>query len=143
MIVFDLRCASDHVFEAWFASSAAFEEQRSRALVRCPICDNDHIDKAVMAPNIAAKGNRAVVAPPSAIPSAALAALAEVQAKMLDKSEWVGRSFPDRARAMHLGDEPSVLIHGETSLAEARELVDEGVPIAPLPFRVVPPSSLN
>lgn len=143
MIVFDLRCGTGHVFEAWFASSSAYEEQRARALVRCPMCDDGHIEKAVMAPNIAPKGNRLSGSVPAEIVPAALAALAEAQTAMLAKSEWVGRAFPDRARAMHLGDEPSALIHGETSAAEARELIDEGVPVSPLPFRVVPPSTMN
>lgn len=142
MIVFDLRCSVGHVFEAWFASSAAFEDQRAAAQVRCPVCDDAAIEKAVMAPNIAAKGNRLPSAPP-ATGAAMLARLAEAQAKLLNESEWVGRAFPDRARAMHLGDEPAALIHGETSIAEAVELAEEGVPLMPLPFRVVPPTALN
>ena len=142
MIVFDLRCENSHVFEAWFASSAAYEAQRARSLVVCPVCDNAIIEKAVMAPNIAAKGNRSITTTtPDIDPK--LAQLAEAQAKLLEKSEWVGRSLPDRARAMHLGDEPVALIHGETSLAEAKELAEEGVPLMPLPFRVVPPSARN
>lgn len=142
MIVFDLRCENSHVFEAWFASSAAYEDQRERSLVVCPVCDNAIIEKAVMAPNIAAKGNRSITKTmPDIDPK--LAQLAAAQAKLLEKSEWVGRSLPDRARAMHLGDEPVALIHGETSLAEAKELAEEGVPLMPLPFRVVPPSARN
>lgn len=142
MIVFDLRCGNSHVFEAWFASSAAFEEQRELALVMCPVCDDSVIEKAAMAPNIAAKGNRSTG---GSVPEqeSTLAQMAAVQAKLLEKSEWVGRALPDRARAMHLGDEPVALIHGETSLAEAKELAEEGVPLMPLPFRVVPPSARN
>lgn len=142
MIVFDLRCSHGHVFEAWFASSSAYEDQRARSLVMCPVCDDSSIDKAVMAPNIAAKGNRMSAAAKGA-QQTALSRMAEAQAKLLENSEWVGRSFPDRARSMHLGEEPAALIHGETSPAEAAELADEGVPLMPLPFRVVPPSARN
>ncbi len=142
MIVFDLRCSHGHVFEAWFASSSAYEDQRARSLVMCPVCDDSNIDKAVMAPNIAAKGNRMPAAAKGA-QQTALSRMAEAQAKLLENSEWVGRSFPDRARSMHLGEEPAALIHGETSPAEAAELADEGVPLMPLPFRVVPPSARN
>ncbi len=142
MIVFDLRCGHGHVFEAWFASSSAYEDQRARSLVMCPVCDDSSIDKAVMAPNIAAKGNRMPAAAKGG-QQTALSKMAEAQAKLLENSEWVGRSFPDRARSMHLGDEPAALIHGETSPAEAAELADEGVPLMPLPFRVVPPSARN
>ena len=142
MIVFDLRCSHGHVFEAWFASSSAYEDQRARSLVLCPVCDDSSIDKAVMAPNVAAKGNRMPAAAKGA-QQTALSRMAEAQAKLLENSEWVGRSFPDRARSMHLGEEPAALIHGETSPAEAAELADEGVPLMPLPFRVVPPSARN
>lgn len=142
MIVFDLRCQNNHVFEAWFASSAAYVEQRERALVVCPVCNDSMIEKAVMAPNIAAKGNRSLAGSVTEL-NPALAQMAAVQARLLEKSEWVGRALPDRARAMHLGDEPVALIHGEASLAEAKELAEEGVPLMPLPFRVVPPSARN
>ncbi|OYW22657.1 MULTISPECIES: DUF1178 family protein [unclassified Sphingomonas] len=142
MIVFDLRCSGGHVFEAWFASSTAYEDQRARSLVVCPVCDDATIEKAVMAPNIAAKGNRSTAIVPSDRETA-ITKLAAAQAKLLEQSEWVGRAFPDRARAMHLGDEPAALIHGETSMAEAVELAEEGVPLMPLPFKVVPPSARN
>ncbi|MBX9858416.1 MAG: DUF1178 family protein [Sphingomonas sp.] len=145
MIVFDLRCGQDHVFEAWFGSSAAYEDQRARGLVCCPVCNDSDVTKAVMAPNVGAKGNRAVAAPTPSAPDAktVLAKLAELQAAIIDKSEWVGRSFPDRARAMYLGEETAAPIHGETTAAEARELIDEGVPIAPLLIPFAPPSARN
>ncbi|MBA3837696.1 MAG: DUF1178 family protein [Sphingomonas sp.] len=152
MIVFDLRCGCGHVFEAWFASSAAYEEQQTRALVRCPLCESATVTKAVMAPNIPAKGNArsAALTAPLPVdpampvdPAKVIAAIIAHQSAQLEKSEWVGRSFPDRARAMHLGDEVTTPIHGETSAAEARELAEEGVPIAPLLVPFVPPSARN
>jgi len=157
MIVFDLKCAHDHVFEAWFGSSGAFEDQRGRGLVTCPLCGDAAVVKAMMAPNLAAKGNskpsRLPVAAPVPAPNgtpltpevmkAALQSLAAVQAKALETSEWVGRGFADRARAMHAGDEAVAPIHGQSTRAEARALVEEGVPITPLLVPVVPPEVLN
>jgi hypothetical protein len=69
--------------------------------------------------------------------------LATQQAKALETSEWVGTTFVDRARAMHLGDEKQATIHGQASLAEARALVEDGVPVAPLLLPVVPPGKAN
>jgi len=147
MIVFDLRCSSGHVFEAWFGSSDAFEDQRGRGLLSCPICGASDIGKAVMAPNIAAKGNAQPSAsaetPSPAVMKAAMQALAEAQRKALEKSEWVGSAFADRARAMHVGDADPAPIHGQATLGQAKELADEGVPIAPLPFPIVPPDAVN
>lgn len=152
MIVFDLRCPQSHVFEAWFGSGAAYEDQRARGLLACPVCGDAEIGKAVMAPNVGAKGNtRTAVAtapqsdaPPSpAALKAALQALATAQAQALAKSQWVGRAFADTARAMHEGEVASAPIHGETTLAEAKALIDEGLPVAALPLPIVPPDAVN
>lgn len=142
MIVFDLRCGQDHVFEAWFGSSTAYDQQRAGGLVVCPICGSGEIDKAVMAPNIGAKGNQGPAVPPEAI-KAAMAALAAAQGKALENSTWVGTAFADKARSMHLGEAPVTQIHGQATADEAKALIDEGVPVAPLPLPVVPPETRN
>ncbi|RYD98465.1 MAG: DUF1178 family protein [Sphingomonadales bacterium] len=142
MIVFDLRCAQDHVFEAWFGSSAAYEEQNAGGLVVCPICGNGDVAKAVMAPNVAAKGNQGPAIPAKVV-KAAMAALAAAQNRALENSTWVGTAFADTARSMHLGEAPVTQIHGQATADEAKALIDEGVPVAPLPLPVVPPETCN
>lgn len=152
MIVFDLKCGAGHVFEAWFGSSAAWEGQRAAGLVACPMCGSVAVEKAVMAPNVGAKGNQApapVAGPSGERPVAAevikeaIATLAALQARVLEGSQWVGTGFADKARAMHLGEAPAAPIHGQTSAAEAKALIEEGVPVAPLPLPVVPPEACN
>jgi len=148
MIVFDLSCRTGHVFEAWFGSSADYEDQRARGLVGCPICGATQVDKAVMAPNVAPKGNSQSAnlpvpmqagTPPPAEMKAMLAALAKAQAKILEGSEHVGSRFASEARAIHDGDAPERPIHGEATVQEAKALIEEGVPVAPLPLPIVPP----
>jgi hypothetical protein len=170
MIVFDLKCANDHVFEIWFASSQAYEDQRARGLVACAFCGSTEVGKAVMAPRLNAKGNQQAAVSPShsdgdapapegaAIPvpvstapapadlakmRAVLHALARAQAEALSQSTWVGGDFADRARAMHYGEEDHAQIHGEAAPDEAAALIEEGVAVAPLPFPVVPPEAQN
>lgn len=162
MIVFDLKCAGGHVFEAWFGSSDDYEGQKARGLVTCPMCGDDSISKAVMSPAVAAKGNQrstpAPVAPaaqpdthavasmpPEAVAKmqAVIEHLAKVQAKALEDSVWVGRAFADKARAMHYGEEPAASIYGMTDSDEARALIEEGIAVAPLPLPVVPPGERN
>lgn len=142
MIVFDLRCGGGHVFEAWFGSSAAYTEQRESGLVACPICGDVQIEKAVMAPNVSAKSNQTPSISPSEM-KVAMEALAAVQAKVLEKSTWVGGAFAGKARAMHLGEEPVVQIHGQATVNEVKELVEEGIDVTPLPLPVVPPETCN
>jgi hypothetical protein len=159
MIVFDLACKNaGHVFEIWFGSSADYEDQKARGLVSCPYCGSTEVDKAVMAPNVAAKGNSrsvpAVAETSAPVPAAAnvptpaqfkemVTKLAEVQAKMLEKSDYVGSNFADEARSMHLGEQESRPIHGQTSAEEAKALIEEGVPVAPLLLPVRPPKADN
>ena len=142
MIVFDLRCAAGHVFEAWFGSSADWERQRAAGQVACPLCGDAAVEKAVMAPAVPAKGNR-VGDPTPAMVKAAIRAIAAGQAKALENSTWVGDQFATRARAMHAGEETQRTIHGQATLADAKALVADGVPVAPLPLPVTPPKQLN
>jgi hypothetical protein len=135
MIVFDLRCEeSGDVFEAWFQSTADFEDQKARGLVQCPVCQSTSVAKAPMAPRVPAK---------SSVASPALARLAEIQAKALENSEWVGDRFADEARSIHLGESEARAVHGSATPAEAKSLIDDGVPVAPLPLPVVPPNQVN
>ena len=137
MIVFDLRCAAGgHVFEGWFGSSGDYESQRTRGLLSCPICGDAEVEKAPMAPSVAAKGNSA---PDAATVKQMLAEMATLQKKMLEKSDFVGDRCPDEARAIHLGEAEARAIHGRASRAEAKSLAEEGVPVAPLPFPLPEP----
>jgi hypothetical protein len=159
VIVFDLKCEGQgHVFEAWFGSSADYADQQARGLLACPICGDAQVVKAVMAPAVAAKGNSRAVAvqdaPAPDFPVAISAgdaakmramvdALAQAQKKALEGSTWVGRGFAEQARAMHYGEQANGSIHGEVAPAEAKALMEEGVPVAPLPFPVIPPEAKN
>jgi hypothetical protein len=138
MIVFDLKCSRRHVFEAWFQSTEAYGEQRGRGLIACPLCDCAEIEKAVMAPAVPAKGNRRTeVAMAGGDPGlkAKLAELAALQAEIERGCDDVGERFADEARARHARGGGGRGIFGETSLETARDLLDEGIAIAPLPFR--------
>lgn len=158
MIVFDLHCSEGHRFEGWFGSSNDYEDQRERGLVSCPACGSPEVGKAPMAPAVPVKGNTGRVVAASAAESEtkpvtntpmpaevqeAMKALAKAQSKALEKSTYVGDSFADQSREMHYGERDEAPIHGKASLEEAKALVDEGVPVAPLPFPIAPPEDLN
>lgn len=133
MIVFDLQCRDGgETFEAWFRSNADFEEQREAGLVQCPVCQSVNVDKAPMAPRVPSKGS---VSP--------IARLAEMQGELLRNSRWVGDKFTDTARAMHLGEIEAEQVHGKATLEQAKSLVDDGIPVAPLPLPVTPPNQVN
>ena len=150
MIVFDLSCDGGHRFEGWFGSSADYASQSERGLVACPECGSAAVGKAPMAPSVPKKGNRADGGkrplaggqmPPEAVEM--LRKLAEIQSEVLKSSTWVGDDFPDRTRAIHYGEREPELIHGQATADQARELVEEGIAIAPILFPVAPPEELN
>ena len=149
MIVFDLHCAAGHIFEAWFGSSQDYEAQRARALVRCPMCDSHEISKAPMAPAVPAKSNQrsasevetkstalASATGDAATMKALMEAMGEYQRKVEENCDWVGDRFAEEARALHFGEATRARgIYGEATLEDARALAEDGIEIAPLPFR--------
>jgi hypothetical protein len=133
MIVFDLQCREGgETFEAWFRSNADYEEQRAGGLVQCPVCQSVNIGKAPMAPRVPRKGG-----------DSPLAELAAMQAELLKDSRWVGDEFPETARAMHVGEIAAEQVHGNATLEQAKSMAEDGIPVAPLPLRVTPPSQAN
>ena len=133
MIVFDLQCRDGgETFEAWFRSSADYEEQREGGFVQCPFCQSANVEKAPMAPRVPRKGSDNV-----------FVRLAAMQAELLKDSRWVGDKFADTARAIHSGEMAPEQVHGSTTLDQAKSLVDEGIPVAPLRLPVTPPNQVN
>ena len=163
MIVFDLECSGGaHRFEGWFKSSEDFVHQQARGLVACPQCGSADVAKAPMAPRLSRKGNQSVAVSPTsnpaavsakpqmltspALPPAAIAAmhaLAAIQAEAIKTSRWVGDKFADQSRAMHYGDADHTTIHGQATREEARDLLDEGIMVAPLLIPIAPPDEIN
>jgi hypothetical protein len=155
MIRYALVCAKGHSFESWFQNSTAYDKQRKRSLVECPVCGDTKIEKAIMAPRLAGAGKRARApegipmpnAPASGDAEAAKSPVAmmspqerefrqklkEVREHLTRNADYVGPKFPEEARKMHYGDIEHRSIYGEASPQEAKELHDEGIEFHPLP----------
>ena len=139
MIKFALRCEQEHAFESWFKSSAAFDRLDRSNLLTCPICGSSAISKEVMSPQIQTTQSRrktpdrqsADLSQPN---SQIEKAFSELKSAIERSSEYVGRKFVEEARAIHNGEAPKRSIIGEARIDEARSLLREGVPVAPLPW---------
>jgi hypothetical protein len=144
MIVYNLKCRKDHLFEAWFRDSAAYDEQATAGVLSCPICGNRKVEKALMAPRLskgAAKTEDAAPVVPSekAVMETEQAgqmmkALAEVRRKIEENFDHVGPAFAEEARRIHYGEADPRNIYGETSNEEAEELREEGVSFGRIPW---------
>jgi len=137
MIRYMLRCDGEHSFESWFASADAFDRLNTEGRLSCAVCGSIRVEKSLMAPAVAvardgtgAARDGVLGAPASEVETALLALRREIEAN----SDYVGLNFAAEARAMHEGERPERQIHGEARLDEARALLQDGVPVAPLPF---------
>ncbi len=134
MIVFDLRCAKEHVFEAWFPDSKSFERQAKKGEVVCPVCGDTKVEKALMAPNISSSRKKAA-AEETAQAAQAMQMLAKLQDHVEKNFDYVGPEFAEEARKIHLGESEKRDIYGEATEADAKELTDEGIEVGRIPWR--------
>jgi len=136
MIQYSLKCENDHGFDSWFASADAYDKLADNGMVSCAVCGSTKVSKAIMAPRVrTTKGKEAPAAP--TLPtekSGAEQAMAEMRAQVEQNSEYVGTNFATEARSMHLGDAPERAIYGEAKPEEAKSLIEDGIPVTPLPF---------
>ena len=127
MIRFHLKCDQDHEFESWFQSGAAFDKLVAAGMITCTTCGSTKVAKTIMAPAVSTSSQ--ITAPKQN--EAAIAALRE---QVESNSDYVGDTFAKQARDMHDGITPERSIYGQANLAEAKKLVDDGIPVVPLPF---------
>jgi hypothetical protein len=150
MILYALKCKQGHEFDVWFASSGAFDTQRRRGLLVCPVCATRKVEKALMAPNVAkpkkpaakrrsGEAQRENVREPApdtqrlAVHRELAVAVRKLRAEIEANSEYVGPRFCEEARKIHHEEAPARGIHGEATTEEAKALREEGIEFFPLP----------
>jgi hypothetical protein len=141
MIRYSLKCPAGHRFESWFQNADAFGTLKLAGQLSCAICGDSAVEKDLMSPGI-----QSASASPDAVKSSKVPADLTMPESDLEKaiaawrkhvetnSEYVGVQFASEVRRIHEGEAPERLIHGEARPEEARKLIEEGLPIAPLPF---------
>ncbi len=141
MIRYALKCPVGHDFESWFQSADAFDALAGRGLVACPVCGATGVEKTLMAPSLSPSrtaldvaGEAPVAGALSGPASAREQALTAMRREIEANSEYVGMSFVTEARRIHAGTAPERAIYGEARADEARKLIEDGVPVAALPF---------
>lgn len=146
MIRYALACDHGHQFEGWFAASADFDDQQSRGLVDCPLCGSKRVDKQIMAPSVAGtkrKGDGLLPNAPPAVREVMFETAGKIRRHVEDNFDYVGDTFAREARAIHEGKSEERGIYGEATPTEVKKLVEDGVPVAPLPPEPPKKSELN
>jgi hypothetical protein len=142
MIAFDLECSRGHLFEGWFDSLEAYEDQREKRMINCPYCDEADV-RRVMSPvaikrsgnDLPAKGGEDTID---------YTRLAREIVHYLQKNfEDVGPNFPGEALKIHYGVAERRNIRGSATDAEEKMLKDEGVEFLKLPVPKIPDDKKN
>jgi hypothetical protein len=146
MILYQFNCDRQHSFEAWFKDGATADRQLKRKSLECPACGSVKVAKALMAPRIGKAGSKEIVpvaapAPMAAegtkaavLPAEMRAALLEMRRQVESNCDYVGDKFADEARKIHEGESEARGIYGEATEAEHRELVEDGIEVARIPW---------
>jgi hypothetical protein len=137
MISYRLKCENDHSFDSWFQSSKAFEKLHNAGMLSCPDCASTSVEKTIMAPRLrtAPKAAKPAETPANLAPqSNKEKAIAKLKSEVEASSEYVGMEFATQARAIYDGDTPGRPIYGEARPEDAKKLIEDGVPVLPLPF---------
>lgn len=136
MIRYSLRCRRSHDFESWFQSASGFDRLRGANQIACPLCGDTGVEKTLMAPAVRpARKEKESSTPRLTQPQTEIeAALAEMRRQVEANSDYVGLNFASEARRMHEGSVEARAIYGEAKAEEARALIEDGIPVAPLPF---------
>ncbi|WP_430424390.1 DUF1178 family protein [Phenylobacterium sp.] len=133
MIRYALTCDHDHEFEGWFGSSDDYDDQQARGLVECPICASKQVRKQIMAPAVAGTKRTVKDLEPAKMQAMMMEAAGRIRRHVEENFDDVGDSFAAEARAIHEGRAEDRGIYGQATPKEVRELVEDGVPVAPLP----------
>jgi len=144
MIKYALACDQGHPFEGWFSASSDFDDQKAAGRLECPVCGSRAIAKQIMAPAIA--GTKAQTGAIDASPqmrAMMMEAMGRVRAHVEENFDYMGDRFASEARAIHEGRSEERGIYGEATPTEVRALVEDGVPVAPLPPPPVKKEELN
>jgi hypothetical protein len=128
MILYNLTCSTGHEFEAWFRNGDAYGEQTEAGAVSCPHCGDVEVRKAPMAPSLG-KG----VAKRE---DARRDVLVELRRMVESQFEDVGGRFAEEARQIHYGEAEARPIYGQATPEEVKDLLDEEIPVLPLPAKV-------
>jgi hypothetical protein len=138
MIHFSLACSAGHNFEGWFASSEAFEAQKAKHVLLCPVCGDADVDKALMAPAVATSRKKDAVrvaahtTGPADEPEVT-SMLRKLRKHLTDNADYVGNRFAEEARRIHYDEVEKRGIYGEATSEEVRSLSEEGIEFHPLP----------
>jgi hypothetical protein len=132
VIIYDLKCEKMHKFEGWFKDRSAFENQKSKRLITCPVCGNSDVEMTPSTMSIMARDTKAINR--ENVEELSMPRAIKLFHEYLDKNfDDVGKKFTDIALKMHHGEEEKRNIKGTTTESEEDILREKGVQFFKIP----------
>ena len=135
MIVFDLQCANGHTFEGWFEDGQAYQKQRKKGQIACPVCDDTSVSK--IPSSFAVKASQTT--PDSYGHDTELLKIGKKMVDYVKKNfDDVGCDFAKEALKIHYGVSEPRNIRGVSTDQEEKTLKDEGIKFFKIPMPASP-----
>lgn len=135
MIAYDFQCISGHSFEGWFEDRKAYEKQKEKDLIACPVCNNTSIVR--IPSTFAIKSSTPIKEFRDS--QADLVKIGKKIADFVDKNfDDVGCDFAKEALKMHYGVSEARNIRGVSTKEEEKTLKEEGVQFFKIPMPATP-----
>jgi hypothetical protein len=131
MIAFDLRCVNGHTFEGWFEDSSAFDAQKKKGLITCPVCSDTMVSK--IPSTFAIKGSQQSISSKDSKPLDWKNIDQEVIDYVDKNFDNVGCDFAKEALKIHYGVTEPRNIRGVSTEEEEKTLKKEGVQFFKIP----------
>ena len=138
MIKYNLECSCGETFESWFQNSNEYEKLLKKNLRNCYVCGRSKtVKKSIMAPSVATSKTSVVekdVEQKKEFFKNVKSKIRELNDYVAKNAEYVGDKFVSEVRSIHYDKKKKRNIYGNATLEETKELQDEGIDVATIPW---------
>jgi hypothetical protein len=135
MIAYDLTCENGHTFEGWFEDLNAFEYQKSKGLIACPVCSDTSV--SVVPSTFGIKTNALIPdgcqGDPQFQSGGEVPSVEKVMSFLDENFEDVGHNFAKEALKIHYDVGEKRNIRGTSTPSEEETLRKEGIKFFKIP----------
>lgn len=139
MIAFDLQCANGHTFEGWFEDNRAYEKQKRKDLITCPVCNDNSVAKVFSPISIkSSTSSHGTLDELQRKQNALVEMSREVADFVKNNFDNVGSDFSKEALKIHYGVTEPRNIRGVSTKSEEKMLESEGIEFFKVPIPAPP-----
>ena len=138
MIKYNLECSCGESFESWFQNSNEYEKLLKKNLINCYVCvSTKTVKKSIMAPSVATSKTSATqknTEQKKEFLKNVKSKIKELNDYVAKNAEYVGDKFVSEVRSIHYDKKQKRNIYGNATLEETKELQEEGIDVATIPW---------